>query len=85
MDKKAKDSYGSFASEYRSSGGERIVYTLIRTSGITIRKHRKIIAEANPYLLEFAAYFYRRRHYKESKTLKGFTSREMRLNYGYDN
>lgn len=80
-----KDSKGSFAASYNTADGKRVIYTLIRISGIAIRRHRKIIAEANPYLPEFAVYFYRRRHVKDSKLLKGFTSREMRLNYGYVN
>jgi RNA-directed DNA polymerase len=80
-----KGSYGAFASAYKTADGRRIVYSLIRVSGIAIKRHRKIIAEANPYLPEFAAYFYRRRHLKDAKSLMGFTSREMRLNYGYVN
>lgn len=80
-----KDYKGTFASATRNADGKRIVYTLFRTSGMAIIRHRKIIAEANPYLPEFAEYFYRRRHCKDAKTLNGFTSREMRLNYGYDN
>jgi RNA-directed DNA polymerase len=45
------------------------LYRILRTSAIGIRRHVKIKADANPYLPEYAWYFWRRRHHKESKLL----------------
>lgn len=44
-----------------------------------IRRHRKIKADANPYLAEYGNYFYQRRHDKDAKFLAGLTSRQTRL------
>ena len=44
-----------------------------------IKRHRKIKADANPYLAEYGTYFYNRRHDKESRFLAGLTSRQTRL------
>lgn len=74
---------GIFAVKVKSADGKPKIYKVVRLSGIAIKRHRKIIAEANPYSPQYAEYFYRRRHFKESKYLDGYTSREMRLNYGY--
>jgi RNA-directed DNA polymerase len=70
-----------FAVRKKNASGKFVVYKVIRICSIGIKRHRKIIAEANPYIPEYAGYFWRRRHIKESKSLDGFTSREMRLNY----
>jgi RNA-directed DNA polymerase len=76
---------GRFAFKTLTAAGKPVIYRLVRLSGIGIVRHRKIIAEANPYMPEYAGYFYNRRHDRQMKSLKGFNSREMRLHYGYDN
>jgi len=54
-------------------------YHVIRVSAIGIRRHRKIKADANPYVPEFAGYFWQRRHDKEAKLLPELSARQMRL------
>jgi RNA-directed DNA polymerase len=63
---------------HKTATGRKKVYQVLRLSSIAIRRHRKIIAAANPYLPEWAGYFWSRRHNKESKLLAGMTSRETR-------
>lgn len=48
---------------------EHRIYQVMRLSSLGIRRHVKIKADANPYLPEYAAYFWRRRHIKESRLL----------------
>ena len=55
------------------------IYAVIKTSAIGIKRHKKIKADANPYMKEYSGYFWERRHKKESTYLPGFTSRQMRL------
>ena len=43
------------------------LYRVLRVSSIGIRRYVKIKADANPYLPEYAGYFWRRRQNKESK------------------
>ena len=59
------------------------VYQVCRVSSIGIRRHRKIKADANPYMPEYGRYFYERRHNKEAKLLEGYNSRQMRMAYNY--
>jgi len=54
-------------------------YQIIRTSSIGIKRHRKIKADANPYLPEFGKYFWIRRHFKDAKVLRELSARQMRL------
>ncbi len=54
-------------------------YRVIRTSSIGIKRHRKIKADANPYLPEFGKYFWVRRYFKEAKVLRELSARQMRL------
>ncbi len=58
------------------------VYPIIRAGSIKIRRHRKIKAEANPYLPEFGKYFWQRRHDKEARLLPELSARQMRLAFG---
>lgn len=58
------------------------VYQLIRACSIKIKRHRKIIAAANPYLPEFGKYFWQRRHNKEARLLPELSARQMRLAFG---
>ncbi|UCE08809.1 MAG: group II intron reverse transcriptase/maturase [bacterium] len=68
-----------FSTKYKTDSGKVKVTHVIRTTSIGIRRHRKIKADANPYLAEYGSYFYKRRHDKESKLLPGLTSRQTRL------
>lgn len=65
---------------YWSAAGQKFVFSVIRKtpkkkyilkvmriSTIGIKRHIKIQARANPYLQEYAAYFWRRRHVKDSR------------------
>jgi RNA-directed DNA polymerase len=67
-----------FAVKVRSAKGLIKVYQVIRICAIGIRRHVKIKAEANPYMPEYASYFWRRRHKKESKLLKALSARQLR-------
>jgi len=54
------------------------LYQVLRVSAIGIRRYVKIKADANPYLPEYAGYYWRRRHKKESKLLPAMSAREYR-------
>jgi len=54
------------------------LYQVIRVSAIGIRRYVKIKADANPYLPEYAGYFWRRRNQKDSKLLPALSAREFR-------
>jgi hypothetical protein len=60
------------------TSGKTTVYEVIRLHAIGIRRYRKIKADANPYLPEYARYFWRRRNNKESKLLAALSAREFR-------
>ena len=66
-----------FAVKHKTAGGKK-VYTVLRTSAVGIRRYVKIKADANPYLPEYAAYYWRRRNNKESKLLPAMSAREFR-------
>ena len=55
------------------------IYQVIRVASIGIRRHRKIKADANPYLPEYGRYFWIRRHVKEAKLWRELSARQMRL------
>ena len=55
------------------------LYQVVRVGSTVIRRHRKIIAEANPYMPEYVGYYCRRKRDKESKLLRELTARQMRL------
>jgi RNA-directed DNA polymerase len=57
------------------------VYSIFRATSIGIKRYRKIIAEANPYVPEFRKYFWMRRKFKDAKLLNGLTSKQIRLAY----
>jgi RNA-directed DNA polymerase len=57
------------------------LYQVVKICSIGIKRHRKIKADANPYLPEYGRYFWERRHNKESKFLNGLTSRQIRQAY----
>jgi len=54
------------------------LYQVLRVSAIGIRRYVKIKAVANPYLPEYAGYFWRRRNKKDSKLLPAMSAREYR-------
>lgn len=53
-------------------------YQVVRICTIGIKRHIKIKAAANPYLPEYAGYFWELRHRKGSKQLAAITARELR-------
>jgi RNA-directed DNA polymerase len=55
--------------------GKRL-YQVVRLGSVGIRRYIKIKADANPYLREYAFYFWRRRHDKESRLLPTMSARE---------
>jgi RNA-directed DNA polymerase len=68
-----------FSTSYKTRNKQTKVIHVIRTSSIGIKRHKKIKADANPYLAEYGSYFYHRRHDKDAKFLKGLNSRQTRL------
>jgi RNA-directed DNA polymerase len=58
---------GVFAVRSRTAKSRTAIYQVQRLCDLGIRRYVKIRAEANPYLPEYAAYFWKRRHFKESK------------------
>ena len=67
---------GVFAVKAKTEKDPEKTYKVFQVSSIKIRRYIKIKADANPYLSEFARYYYRRRHDKESKLLGARSSRE---------
>jgi RNA-directed DNA polymerase len=67
-----------FAVKAKSKEGIERVYQVLRVSTIGIRRYIKIKADANPYLPEYAGYYWRRRHDKQSKLLGAMSAREYR-------
>lgn len=70
-----------FAVRVKTKKHPNKVYQVIRTCSIGIRRHIKVIAAANPYLPEFAKYFWQRRNRKESKLLPTLSAREFRARF----
>jgi RNA-directed DNA polymerase len=67
-----------FAVKAKTVKGGNTVYQVLRVRAIGIRRYVKIKADANPYLPEFAPYFWQRRHDKERKLLGAMSAREYR-------
>ena len=67
-----------FAVTAKTAKGLKKIYTVLKVSAIGIRRYVKVKADANPYLPEYAGYFYKRRHDKDSKLLKAMSARELR-------
>jgi RNA-directed DNA polymerase len=65
-----------FAVKDKTKKGGETLYKVLRVSSIGIRRYIKIKADANPYLPEYAGYYWRRRHDKESKLLRAMSCRE---------
>jgi len=66
-----------FAVTEKTKTGPRL-YQVIRVFAIGIKRYIKIKADANPYLPEYSAYFYRRRHKREDKLLPALSARNFR-------
>jgi len=60
------------------TGNKSKIYSVLKTGAIGIRRYVKIKADANPYLPEYAAYFWQRKNNKESKLLPAMSAREYR-------
>jgi RNA-directed DNA polymerase len=54
------------------------LYQVLRVGALGIRRYVKIKADANPYLPEYATYFWRRRNKKECKLLPAMSARGYR-------
>ena len=67
-----------FAVKSKTVKGVEKVYQVLRVSTIGIKRYIKIKADANPYLPEYAGYFWRSRHKRESKLLDFWTARQYR-------
>lgn len=67
-----------FAVQAESDKDRGKVYQVQRIQSIGIRRYIKIKADANPYLPEYAGYFWRRRHDKDSKLFGALSAREYR-------
>ncbi len=59
--------------------GKSKEYKLFSTSAIGIKRHRKVKADANPYMPEYRKYFWIRSHYKEATQLQELSARQMRM------
>jgi len=65
-----------FAVRVKSASGRSTVYKVIKLHEIGIRRYIKIKADANPYLPQYAEYFWYRRNEKGSKLLAAMSARE---------
>ena len=54
-------------------------YQVFSTSAIGIKRHRKVKADANPYMPEYRRYFWIRSHCKEATQLQELSARQMRM------
>jgi RNA-directed DNA polymerase len=54
------------------------VYSVVRLGRLGIKRHIKVKADANPYLKEYAGYFWQRRHNKEKRLLPALTAKANR-------
>lgn len=55
-------------SVWHPTEGHARLYQVVKLWEIRLRWHRKVKAEANPYMPEHAQYFWRRRHDPEART-----------------
>jgi len=68
-----------FAVRAKTASGKTMVYEVIKLHAIGIRRYIKIKADANPYLPEYAKYFWYRRNKRGSKLLAAMSARELRV------
>jgi RNA-directed DNA polymerase len=69
---------GVFTVKAKTAKAKEKVYQVLRVSTMKIRRYVKIKADANPYLPEYAGYFWRRRNKKDSKLLPALSARAFR-------
>jgi RNA-directed DNA polymerase len=67
-----------FAVWAKTARSGKKLYQVLRLSSLGIRRYVKIKAAANPYLPEYAGYFWHRLNRKDSKLLPAMTAREFR-------
>jgi RNA-directed DNA polymerase len=67
-----------FAVRVKTETGREKVCQVQRLYAIGIRRYVKIRADANPYVPEYAPYFWQRRHDKASKLLPAMSARQLR-------
>jgi RNA-directed DNA polymerase len=68
----------TFAVRRKNEHGRWIVHALLRLFTVGITRYVKIKADANPYLPEYAAYCWERRHKKGRKLLGALSARQYR-------
>jgi len=67
-----------FAVCTKTASGRKTVYEVLKLHAIGIRRYIKIKADANPYLQEYAKYFWYRRNRRGSKLLAAMSAHELR-------
>ncbi len=67
----------NFTAVGKTTAGKKY-YPLVRLGWLGVRRHIKIKADANPYLPEYANYFWRRRNRKDTKFFPAFSARAYR-------
>lgn len=67
-----------FAVKAKTKNKVEKIYQVVKIGAIGIKRHIKVIAAANPYMPEFAKYFWERRNKKDSKLLPAMSAREYR-------
>jgi len=67
-----------FAVKSKTAKGVEKIYQVLRVSTMGIKRYIKIKADANPYLPEYAGYYWRRKNVKGSKLLGAMSAREYR-------
>ena len=63
----------SFLHKYKNKSR---ILKVLRVCSIGIKRHIKIKAEANPYLSEFASYYWRRKNVKDARLLGALSHRQ---------
>ncbi|MFH2047415.1 MAG: group II intron reverse transcriptase/maturase [Pseudomonadota bacterium] len=67
-----------FAVRAKTASGKSKIYEVVKLHAIGIRRYIKIKADANPYMPEYAEYFWYRRNIKDSKLLAAMSAHEFR-------
>lgn len=69
--------HGHVFTATRKCKGKRFLLQVVRVSSIAIKRHIKIKADANPYMRQYAGYFWRRRHIKETRQTRTQSARSI--------
>jgi RNA-directed DNA polymerase len=75
----ASDRKHRFAVRAKTASGKIKIYEVVKLHAIGIRRYIKIKADANPYMPEYAEYFWYRRNKKDSKLLAAMSAHEFRV------